>query len=239
MKVIAVPTRMRWALAFLALCIPLAAFETILVTRSQWWRLPYGMVLGWSAAAALVFALMAFLIARGHRWSSVVVGAFGGGWALVSASYALRMQNYSIAFFTLFLALYWFTAHSWIKRELRRTFFDPQMRWYEGLPRGIPGLVCEIGPDTKLRVSRIDEDGLFVYSTSADGLGGLEAGAREGRKLLELTLDYFERKVSCRGFAVTRLEGGFGAGIQFAGMSPDSRKELGDFVEGLRGGGHV
>jgi hypothetical protein len=30
-----------------------------------------------------------------------------------------------------------------------------------------------------------------------------------------------------------------GAGIQFLALSPDGRKELGDFVETLRGEGHA
>ncbi len=239
MKVIAIPTRLRWALAAMALCIPMAALETIIATRAQWWRLPHGLIFIWSAACAVIYALIAFWIGRGYRWATVAFASAGILWVLVSTSYAIRMQHYGVAFFALFLALFWFSGHSWIRHEMQRTFFDPKMNWYHGLPKGIPGLSCRLGDQSyDLRVSRIDEDGVFLYTPVPEQIGELRDSI-DKREMMELSLRFRSRAVGCRAFPVARLEGGAGAGFQFSGMSPDSRKDLGDFVEALRGEGHV
>lgn len=240
MKVIAVPTRLRWALLAFALCIPLASLETGIALRAQWWRLPYQAILIWSAACAAAYLVLSWWIARGYRWALVVMASCGALWVLASASYAIRLQNYGIAFFTLFLALFWIAMLSWIRFELQRTFFDPKMTWFHGLPRGIPGLSCRIADSkSELRVSRIDEDGAFLFTPVPELIEGLRSFIDDKAARVPLKFIFRGSEVDCRGFAVVRLEGGAGAGFQFAGMSPDSRKDLSDFVETLRGEGHV
>ena len=239
MRVIAVPTRLRWALAFLACSIPLAFYETLSITGNLPWRSKSFLVLGWGIGTALVFIGVAACIVRGFRWSPTLLTVWGATWVLTSTSYAVRMQNYSVAFFTLFLALYWFFARTWIRTEMRRSFFDPRMAWYHGLPRPIPGLECEIADATSLQVGRLDEDGAFVFTPSEERARALEAWLNSKAGQTGLRFRFMEKYVDCSGFAVTRLPGGAGAGVQFSGMTPDGRKDLSDFVEGLRGGGHV
>jgi len=239
MRVIAVPTRLRWALGLLAMSVLLVTLETLTVTRSLPWRSKALLVLGWTVMASFVYAGVAWCVARGRRWSPSLISAIAGAWLFASTSYAVRMQNYSIAFFTLFLALYWLLVWSWIRLEMRRTFFDPQMAWFQGLPRAIPGVECEIEGVDRYRVSRLDEDGVFVFTPSEERAGALEGWLESRTGSAGLRIAYKDRTVECRGFAVTRLDRGSGAGIQFSGMSPDGRKDLSDFVEALRGEGHV
>jgi hypothetical protein len=141
-----------------------------------------------------------------------LISAIAGAWLFASTSYAVRMQNYSIAFFTLFLALYWLLVWSWIRLEMRRTFFDPQMAWFQGLPRAVPGVECEIEGVDCYRVSRLDEDGVFVFTPSEERAGALEGWLESRTGSAGLRIAYKDRTVECRGFAVTRLDRGSGAG---------------------------
>jgi hypothetical protein len=123
-----------------------------------------------------------------------------------------------------------------------RSFFDPQLRWYQGLPRPIPGLKCRLpgaSPKSDFRVSRLDGDGAFIYVETEGTLKFSDLPESE------MIFSFRDRQVRCRGVPVRSLAKGAGfageagAGFQFRGMPPDSRKELGDFVEILRGEGHA
>jgi hypothetical protein len=107
-----------------------------------------------------------------------------------------------------------------------------------------PGLMCELTnsseseksqPPQKLRVARIDQDGVFLMSEP----GGIFRLRRDQEA--EMMFSYREKRILCRGQAVSVLDPdeAVAAGFQFGGMSADAEKELGDFVETLRGEGHV
>jgi hypothetical protein len=150
-------------------------------------------------------------------------------------SYSIRLGNIGVAFFTLFLGLYLLVCRTWISNEINRSFFDPRCRWFEGLPRPVPWVSCEIPGRGVYQVSNVDEDGVFLFSRSpaAGPLGSL------GGSSVEFALRYRGRSASCRGRVVTLLGSGAGGGVEFEGMRPDELKDLSDFVELMRGEGHV
>jgi len=139
-----------------------------------------------------------------------------------------------LVFFTLVL--------SWLHCEMKRSFFDPQLSWYQGYPKPIPGLKCQLHLgecSVDLHVSRMDQDGVFLC---------LKAGAGKSlsflvpiwqQSKLEMVFEFKERQMSCNGVPIVVLEKGLGVGIQFVGLTPDHRKEIGDFVEVLIGEGYV
>lgn len=241
MRVILVPGRLRLAAALLFLCVPIAAFETVVVTRAPWWRLPYPSIGIWSASVFLIVLPISVWITRGRGWAVRALEFFFGLWLLLNVWVAARMGNPGLGFLTVaLLALYggWLT---WVKYELQRSFFDPRMSWYQGLPKPLPGVSCRLAwsdRELDLRVSRLDREGAFVFQAATD------AGRPTLTKLRtdvpsELTFNFRERSVRCTGLPVRALHGDLGAGFQFYGLAPDLKKQLGDFIEILRGEGYV
>jgi hypothetical protein len=238
MRVISVPLRLRVATALLVLCVPVAAIETIVVTRAPWWKLPYSTMQIWCAAVALICLPLAGWMAAGKRWGLSLTAIFAAVWCVLSAWVAIRNRNPSLGFFTLFLTAYWVAVIAWIRHEMGRSFFDPRLAWYQGLPKPIPALTCELvqgGARAEARVSRLDEDGVFLFLPP-----GIPALAPlQKAQPVELAFRYRDREVRCRGLPVCALAADAGAGFQFQGLTPDTRKQLADFVEMLRGEGHV
>jgi hypothetical protein len=239
MRVILVPTRLRLAAALLFLCVPIAALETVLVTRAPWWRLPYHSIGVWSASVALICVPLAAWIMRGRKWAYWLLQLFFSTWILLNSWVALRMRFPALAFFTLFLGALFGALLAWLSHELRRSFFDPRMRWYEGSPQPLPGLSCRVAwGDRELdcRVSRLDREGAFVFREGAEKapLAALRPDVRS-----ELTFRFRGRAVRCTGLPMRVLDGDRGAGFQFDGLGPDLRKQLGDFIESLKGEGYA
>lgn len=239
MRVHVVPGRLRLATSLLALTLPLTALHVLLVTRAPWWKIPYRTVQLWCLSTALMVAPIAVWILQGRRWARSALLAFGGIWTIVATVGALKQGSPSLALFAVGIAAYFWGLTAWIRWESGRSFFDPGLRWYLGRPPVIPGLACEVlGDDSpaRLRVARLDGEGAFVFA---------EPGATfrlRPQNEAEMIFTYRDAQVRCRGIAVRSVDeqrgGGAGAGFQFARMSADARKELGDFVEGLRGEGH-
>src|SRR5687768_147424 len=132
MTVLSVPGRLRAATLSLLLCVPLAAFQTIVAARAPWWRLPYKSMIVWSVAVALICFPLGAWLSYGKRWAYGLTALFGTLWLGLSAWLALRMRYPPMGFFTLFLLVYFGAVLIWIRGELARSFFDPQLPWYQG-----------------------------------------------------------------------------------------------------------
>ena len=177
---------------------------------------------------ALICIPLGFWMASGKRIGLVLTGLFGLLWSLLSAWVSYRNGNPGLAFFTLFLCLFWVLIYFFLRLEMGRSFLDPGLKWYQGMPTPIPGLVCQ----SIFKVSRIDEDGAFIFSTD-------QSKIEHSQQLQEIVLAFRGREIKCSGKTISLLRGQTGLGFQFSGMSADGRKELGDFVEMLRGEGYV
>lgn len=216
----------------------------MLYLRAPWWRLPYVPMAAWSALVALLVIPLAVMIDRGRRWAFRVSMALGIAWSAFAVLASVWGRNTGLGYYSVLLSGYWVLIYYVLRGELERSFLDPRVQWYQGAPRPVPGLSCVVlsgegqGQDQELRVSRLDEDGVFLFGGSA---------ALEKKSPMNLRLRYRGKELPCRGVPVAVLEGAAqgraaakgGVGFQFEGMSPDARKRLGDFVEELRGEGHV
>lgn len=240
MKVILIPARLRLAAALLFICVPLAAFETALVSRAPWWRLPYRSIEIWSLAVLLFMIPVSVWIMRGKALARRILEVFFALWLLLSAWVAIRVHHPGLGFFTLLLLAVFSTFVLWIRYELGRSFFDPRMRWYEGLPRPLPGIVCHVSwgdRDVECKVGRLDREGAFVFGSTGELPGPLNSLRTDVQS--ELTFSFRELSVRCPGLPMRVLDQDRGAGFQFHELAPDLRKQLGDFIEILRGEGYV
>ncbi len=237
MRVLLVPARLKLATTALFLCVPIAAFETIVATRAPWWRLPYATIGVWSASVFLTLLPLAAWMTRGRAWAARSLELFLAVWVILSAWVALRTGNSGLAFMALLLLALFGTWIVWVRHELGRSFFDPRMRWYQGLPRAFPGISCRVSwgdREIECKVSRLDREGAFVFQPGGEEPRPLRA---EGRS--ELVFSFRELTVRCAGVPVRTLRDNRGAGYQFEGLAPDLRKQLGDFIEVLKGEGYV
>jgi hypothetical protein len=240
MRVILVPVRLRLVAASLLLCVPLAAIETVVVARAPWWRLPYHGMAIWSASAFLIALPLSIWIMRGRASAARATEILMAAWLVLNAWVAARARNPELGFFTLALLLMFGGWIAWARHELGRSFFDPRMSWYQGLPKPLPGVACKVAwSDRELdcKVSRLDRQGAFVFQTARPGEPALSALRTDVRS--ELTFSFRGRTVRCTGVPVRSLDGDRGAGFQFDGLAPDLRKQLGDFIEALKGEGYV
>ncbi len=242
MNVISVPIRLRIASSALFLCVPLVALEIVIVTRAPWWKLPYSIMGYWSLIFGLICFPLSSWLAAGKKWAFNLTLGLSVVWAIASLGITIRMQYPSLGFFTFFFLIFLGGALFWIKLELEKSFIDPQMHWYQGLPKPIPGLQCQVSfgeKATELRVSRMDKEGAFLFSQSSGGKISPTFVSLLERKKLEMIFTFRDRRVTCQGVPTVTTSNGRGAGIRFFGLSPDVKKEIGDFVEILRGEGYV
>lgn len=221
--------------------VPIAALQSVVMARAPWWALP-ARSMEVAAAWGLGFSiLLSTLLLRGQRGVSVLLSSGGTLWVVLSALAAIRTHNPGMGFFTIFVAVYIALLASWIKHEFGRSFFDPQMSWFEGGPVSIPGVHCEIvSGDRSIRakLSRLDEEGAFIIR---DGSGGLAIGGGSRRNSRsELVFRFRDREVHCTGVPMLLFKrSAQGVGFRFEGNTPDQQKRLGDFIEFLRGEGYV
>ncbi len=240
MRVLSVPKGLRVSASLLMFCVPFAIFQVILVTEAPSWKLPYRAIGVAGETAALLAAYLAYKLIRGRLGSIIFVAGAGALWGLASFWHSIAFGKPAHGFFAILLMLYWGLLSMRLWKEWSRSYFDHKMKWYPGVPRPLPGVECVLNPGDRgvpVHGARLEMDGAFLRN----GQKGI-LGLRDEREV-EMMFSYKGRRISCRGAPVRSIDASDGrdlaVGIQFRGMSADARKELGDFVEVLRGEGHV
>jgi hypothetical protein len=235
MKVLSVPRGLKWAAAAVFLTVPIAAIQSVIMARAPWWALPVRAMETASLWAAACSIFISWFLLRGRRSFYWVLAGAGALWLLLSVLGAIRTQNPGMGFFSIFLGVYFGLMTSWVKSELERSYFDPDMRWFEGAPHSISSLSCDVFAGEKkiaAKVSRLDEEGTFIFSEGAD--------LPVSRSKSELIFRFRDREVRCFGFPMLVFKrNAEGVGFRFGENTPDQEKELGDFIETLRGEGYV
>jgi hypothetical protein len=246
MIVTSVPWRLRFAVSSLFFSVLWIALEVIIVNRSGWWNLPWLAMGYWAFSFLLICVPLVTWLLGANRWAYYLTLVLSVTWVLVSGVLAYRMTSTAMGFFVLSLGAYLFGILSWLRFELSRSFFNPQVTWYQGLPKPIPGLKCKLvagSQSTEVRVSYMDREGVFVFSSDILKNFSLSLNQflsqKKPRKNLELVFQYRDSKMSCEGTPTLLMERGAGVGIRFRNLSPDLQKEIGDFIERLRGEGYV
>jgi hypothetical protein len=238
MKVIRAPQSLLLAGAAVFAMVPLAVVTAGVFSRHVWWDLPMREVslAGWLALGAA--APLAWRIIMGRRGSletaAVVFSLFGA--VLVLRALVLRGTLQGVWSLTVMAIL--LSVWMWIRRELSQPYFDPRMGWFVGVPRPIAGLRAEVqceepgSSPVSMKVTRLGFSGVFAFA---------EGPARHLSTEPSLELSFKDRKVRLKGQVVRHflhLGSGWGLGVRFLPLSPDQKKDLGDFVNAIRSEGH-
>ncbi len=151
---------------------------------------------------------------------------------------SIRTRLFPIYLLTLGMALFGLVFLYLLYLKFHLSYVDSRMRWYQGLPEPIPGLHCELlqgDQSIPLVVCRLDREGTFLFRKTDPPL----ERALDSKRLVELVFYFKGKKIRSRGILKKWLPSKKGAGIKFCNISPDTKKELGDFVEHLKGEGYV
>lgn len=242
MNVIFVPVRLKLSAILLLFSVPLVALEVIIASRAPWWKLPYDEIVYWSLIFIAICLPLCLWLVSAKRWAFFLTSLFAVGWIFISLCLGVLLHHPTLEFFTLFLSVFLGGELFWLKLELQRSFLDPQLKWYQGLPKSIAGLKCILVSNEKgldLSVSRMDSDGAFLFISEKDIklLPALATFLEE--RLLNLTFDLQGYRICCKGMPTAIAWEGKGVGIRFCRNSSDQKKEIGDFLEILHGKGYA
>jgi hypothetical protein len=236
MRMIRVPRGLRWAAFFLLLTIPLSAVQALLVSGAPWWDLPLHRMGASAITAAILYVPLAVSLWRGKQWAYWLMCMSASIWILLSLVNLVFTKSFWLAIDSSVLVLYWLGTWLWIRTELKRSYFDPKVSWYEGLPEAIPGIECELGPEengSALRVCRLDRQGVFAF-------GNVPLAANWVRSArIPVRLQFRNAQLSVEAEPIRIFGKNQGFGLRFRNLDADSKKLLGDFVERLRGEGYV
>jgi hypothetical protein len=182
---------------------------------------------------------------RGHFSALVILRIYFTFWILLNLFFSATRGHPKVAIFSILLA----PSLLWILNVLyqgwSRPCFDSGVSWYQGYPRAIPEVTAHIkGLDQGIvsRVARLDRDGIFVFTSS------LETPWANAFSMLEnviVELHFRDRTLQLSGLPVRcwgeeRLGSqSQGLGLRFIGNSSDLKKQLGDWIEKLKGEGYV
>lgn len=249
MSVFSVPLRLRFAALLAFLAVPVIVLQVVLVSKAPWWNLPLEQMRLWAFASGIVILPLSLALGHGKRWALILINALAGAWIAVSIFLAFRYESFWMALIVIAIVLFWILFWLWVRHEMNRSFFNPQVEWYQGLPKPIPGLKCQAdvsvlakgkGAAQKIafNVCRLDQDGAFIFF-DRNKVSGAKAKIVPQKKKVSLEFKFKDTKLSCFGAPVKKMRAGLGIGIRFVDLNPDLRKELGDFIERLKGEGYV
>ncbi|MEO5969389.1 MAG: hypothetical protein ABIQ95_05640 [Bdellovibrionia bacterium] len=239
MVVLSIPTRLKLATLGLMVSVPLISLEVAIVARAPVWNLPYRNIGYWALTFALISVPLMVWIMSGKKWALSICSALVSLWILASIWMTFHIGYPQLGFFTLLLFLFFVVLLMSLKYEMGRSFFDPGLPWYQGMPKSIPGLKCRLEKTVDLDVCRLDQDGAFLFCPNKDSKHLALLPSLLAKRRLEMIFYFRDRQVECQGAPILSLNQGTGAGIQFLGATDDLSKDIGDFVELLRGEGYV
>jgi len=230
-----------WALPFMTLAH--VAFEVEL----EFWRLPiatwirafgFGLPLAW---------MMRALFLRVPTFAVPFWILFTLGWVGFVVWKAIVGKKVIFGLFGLILTLLSYLWWGRMRNELARSYMHSGVRWFEAEPHPLPYVSAEV-MGVPFRISRLDSEGVFVFGPESSIASLFQANGSR----VEVTI-----RQETTGFAVNVLgeiaqevhprKSGLhragdwisGIGLRFVEPSVDRKKGLGDFVERLRGEGHV
>lgn len=193
---------------------------------------PFWFVLFFLFSLAVGSAALLYLLQDMGR-TLFQVGIFVSTAQLTYLAMSERRHSLLLLIFLLFAVEVFLSER--IKRILTLPFLDSKRKWWEGFPKGIPGLRVELfsenGDTKECRLSNFGPEGCFVFS-EADGFSFSPRSIRvfqKAKTLLEADVE-----------PVLYTRDGFGCGLRFQRNIADGDwiKDLEDYLGHLRRAGY-
>ncbi len=230
------PEKLRRTAALLFFAAPLIFFSSLIARRMPWWR--WNPLEEWPFWAGLLIgiALLVFAVLRAKRWAYILTALLCGVYAVGCVFLSIRQENVGLALFSIAFGVVSYAFLARLGSDFDMPAIRPGIRWFQTLPEPIPGVTLDWGDQKNLRLSKLDLDGGFILGQFSSGM--------EKSLPDEVTLHYRGSKTTCAVRILSALESKIdaswtGFGVEFKNTDRDTRKELSDFIEVLRGEGHV
>lgn len=237
-----IPSPLKKSAAFLWLIPLLVVLQIAFFHKIPWWKVSWSYFERGLPIATLLTLVLWMLLLRGHRFLLWILSTLAILWVLVTAFFAWQTDSAVLSMSAVGLGIFWYFYIDHLQAVLSLPYLDPGLSWYQTLPESIPGLSADLlwgeVSQNGLQISKLSNEGAFVTSKSL----------RLGQKNLPstLTLHYKGKKIICPTILISWVRRGRkadaefqGIGLQFKNPDRDFIKELSDFVELLRGEGHV
>jgi len=174
-----------------------------------------------------VFLKRTKLLAIRIWWLGVV-----SPWLLISIGLVFKQTTFWIAISALMVLAYLIASSYYWWNEYSRSFIKPARAWYQGLPWLIPSLECRV-QEGIFKVSRMDREGVYLFSKESLKVALNTQQAQE----LVFSLGG-NHSIKLKGRVLHRASDFYGYGVKFLFDSMDEQKDLGDFIERLKGLGY-
>jgi hypothetical protein len=230
------PERLRRIALFLYLALPLAFLASLIARRMPWWR--WEPAVEWPIWLTVFGGLtvLVFAVLRAQRWAIAATAIVGAGFTFACLFLSFRQENVGLG---LFAVAFGIGAYAYVERlaaAFEMPAIRPGIRWFQSFPEPIPGLTLDWGERKGLRLSKLDLEGGFIIGTFPRGA--------EKNLPTDVTFHYRGSKMGCDIRILSSLPSKIdsswtGIGVEFKNTDRDTRKELSDFIEVLRGEGHV
>jgi hypothetical protein len=244
MRLAKIPSPLKKSAAVLGLIPLLLVLEVAFFYKIPWWKVSWSYFEQTLPIAIVLTLLLSVGLLNGKRFMIGVLSVFAVFWVLASAYFAWSTDSAVLAMSAVGLGIFWYFYLEHLRTVLSLPFLDPGFHWYQSLPEAIPGLTAD------LRCGEFVQNGLRISNLSTEGAFVTARNIKWMEKNLPstLTLHYKGKKVTCATLLIScvgrkgqrKADAEYqGLGLQFKNTNRDLLKELSDFVELLRGEGHV
>ncbi len=240
MQLIKIPSALKKAALFVWIMPIAVAIQTMIYRDLPWWKLEW-TYFEWSVPIATAVSFIFWiLLVRGTPGSRHIVVLTSIFWISSSTALAFYRESVLLGLVSLALGIFTFFYADLLKSIFQLPYLNPGMNWYQSFPEPIPGLSADLkfGEEVKKGyvICRLSTDGGFIVSQ--------KSGFSRKKSPSELTLHYKGQKITCPIQIISRMPENndlesHGLGVQFKDQGNDFMKDLADFVELLRGEGHV
>lgn len=230
------PERLRRIALWMYLAFPLAFAASLIARRMPWWK--WDPAAEWKVWAGVFIGISGLVMSvlRTKGWAFGLISVLASATILACLFISIRQENVGLGLFSVAIGILAYAFVDRLGSAFEIPAIRPGIRWYQSVPEPIPGVTVDWGDRKDLRLSRLDLEGGFV-------LGDFPRGAEKNLPS-DVTFHYRGTKMGCHVRILTSLPSKIdaswaGIGVEFRNTDRDTRKELSDFIEVLRGEGHV
>lgn len=194
------------------------------------------IVSSYFVAIFLVAYGMHYFLSKRRMWAYLVYFVCAlFPWGILSVLFVVKNSSFAVAISNLMVLAFIVVMSSYWIGYFSKSFFDSGRRWYQGSPPPIPGVICTAG-GAQWRVSRLDREGAYVFLDRARPVEFRRGG--NGQTPYELRFEFRNETIGVPAELVHQSNEFTGFGFRFRFNDADLRKDLGDFIEKMRGYGY-
>lgn len=162
-------------------------------------------------------------------------------WILASSWVAIRFGFMNVGFTSLFVAMFATFLDRELKLDFSKSYLAPQLTWYEGLPRNLPGVFStEVITSEASNLNRLN---LGVCRFDSEGVAVFLNDRRESQSVLpsqiRVRIDFQSLSIELDCGLVRTFLGGRVGGYIFNRIQGDQLKALKEIVEQVRKYGYA